>query len=94
MQVSFNYVDVQSRLGDLLCCETCPAVYHLGCLDPPLVEVPAGAWFCPVCCKHQVRLIARYISFVKMAAFVLIVYRFHAVIDVHFELCLSVHLMQ
>ena len=28
--------------GDLLVCETCSDVYHLGCLNPPLLEV-----FCP-----------------------------------------------
>ena len=27
------------KLGDLLCCETCPAVYHLACTNPPLEEV-------------------------------------------------------
>jgi hypothetical protein len=33
----------------LLCCEHCPAVYHLFCLDPPLSRVPRGAWLCPQC---------------------------------------------
>ena len=62
VSVSVVYVAVQHRLGDLLCCETCPAVYHLGCLDPPLAEVPTGVWFCPVCCKHQVRLWIAHLS--------------------------------
>ncbi|XP_029635778.1 nucleosome-remodeling factor subunit BPTF isoform X3 [Octopus sinensis] len=43
------------RLGDLLCCETCPAVYHLSCVDPPLQEVPEDDWLCSVCKSHQVK---------------------------------------
>ena len=31
------------------CCETCPAVYHLQCVDPPLEHVPQEDWQCPVC---------------------------------------------
>ena len=33
------------KVGDLLCCETCPAVYHLHCLDPPLEQVPLSLRF-------------------------------------------------
>ena len=33
----------------LLCCELCPAVYHLYCLKPPLKRIPAGDWFCTHC---------------------------------------------
>lgn len=42
------------RLGDLLCCETCPAVYHLQCVDPPLVDVPTEDWQCSICREHNV----------------------------------------
>ena len=35
--------------GQLLCCDTCPAVYHMGCLDPPLYHIPRGIWKCPRC---------------------------------------------
>lgn len=42
------------RLGDLLCCETCPAVFHLECVDPPLVDVPTEDWQCHLCKAHQV----------------------------------------
>lgn len=42
------------KLGDLLCCESCPAVFHLECLDPPLSEVPQGEWNCPVCKLNSV----------------------------------------
>nr|XP_031861731.1 uncharacterized protein CI109_002963 [Kwoniella shandongensis]KAA5528803.1 hypothetical protein CI109_002963 [Kwoniella shandongensis] len=34
---------------DALECERCDQPYHLGCLDPPLDEVPEGEWFCPEC---------------------------------------------
>ena len=42
------------RLGDLLCCETCPAVYHLACVNPPLAAVPEDDWHCVVCLKSRV----------------------------------------
>lgn len=42
------------RLGDLLCCETCPAVFHLECVDPPLVDVPTEDWQCSICKSHQI----------------------------------------
>ncbi|XP_017051832.1 chromodomain-helicase-DNA-binding protein 3 [Drosophila ficusphila] len=35
--------------GDLLCCDSCPLVYHLTCLDPPLKSIPKGDWTCPRC---------------------------------------------
>ncbi|XP_033646249.1 PHD finger protein 21A-like isoform X1 [Asterias rubens] len=34
---------------ELLMCDTCPLVYHLGCLEPPLLAVPPGLWSCPQC---------------------------------------------
>jgi N-acetylglutamate synthase-like GNAT family acetyltransferase len=37
--------------GDLLCCDACPATFHLECLG--LTELPPGDWFCPACrCAH------------------------------------------
>lgn len=41
------------KLGDLLCCETCPAVFHLDCVDPPLVNVPTGDYQCNLCKAQQ-----------------------------------------
>ncbi|XP_017127909.1 chromodomain-helicase-DNA-binding protein Mi-2 homolog [Drosophila elegans] len=35
--------------GKLLCCDSCPSVYHRTCLNPPLQSVPKGAWHCPRC---------------------------------------------
>ncbi|KAL4705133.1 hypothetical protein ACJJTC_018704 [Scirpophaga incertulas] len=55
-EVPIHYDDhcrVCHRLGDLLCCETCPAVYHLECVDPPLVNVPTEDWQCVLCKQHR-----------------------------------------
>ncbi|ESO89131.1 hypothetical protein LOTGIDRAFT_106842 [Lottia gigantea] len=50
------------KLGDLLCCETCSAVYHLACVDPPMEEVPDDDWLCSVCRAHQVKGLTDCIS--------------------------------
>ena len=39
--------------GELLCCDTCPSVYHLSCLCLSAMEIPAGMWSCPDCVKRQ-----------------------------------------
>lgn len=41
------------KLGDLVCCETCSAVFHLDCVDPPLENVPAGDYQCNLCKLQQ-----------------------------------------
>lgn len=54
---SMQYDDhcrVCHRLGDLLCCDTCSAVYHLECVQPPLEVVPEDEWQCEVCVAHKV----------------------------------------
>jgi len=43
------------KMGELLCCELCPAVYHLDCLNPSLDRVPDNEWFCPVCDANKVK---------------------------------------
>ena len=35
--------------GELLCCDSCPNVYHIRCLEPPLEEYPEHEWICPRC---------------------------------------------
>ena len=55
MFISDDYCRSCGRMGDLLCCELCPAVYHLACLKPPLSEVPPGDWLCPVCEAQRVK---------------------------------------
>ncbi len=42
--------------GELLCCDYCNLVYHLGCLTPPLETPPSGKWSCPVCTKMDNQL--------------------------------------
>lgn len=49
-----DHCRVCHRLGNLLCCETCPAVYHLECVDPPLDDVPSEDWQCNICKSHSV----------------------------------------
>jgi len=36
--ILLDHCRIFNTLGELTCCETCPAVYHLGCIDPPLKE--------------------------------------------------------
>ncbi|KAG6555361.1 hypothetical protein Mapa_002587 [Marchantia paleacea] len=49
MEQSEDFCRVCGLGGKLLCCDTCPAVYHLGCLDPPLKIAPMGKWSCHIC---------------------------------------------
>lgn len=49
-----DHCRVCHRLGNLLCCETCPAVYHLECVEPPLEDVPTEDWQCNICKAHAV----------------------------------------
>lgn len=38
--------------GELLCCDGCPAAYHVGCCHPPyssIAGVPDADWFCMAC---------------------------------------------
>lgn len=50
-----------ARLGELICCESCPAVYHLECIEPPLKKNPETGlgevpdeWKCCICKKDEV----------------------------------------
>ncbi|XP_067897739.1 autoimmune regulator [Heterodontus francisci] len=38
--------------GELICCDGCPRAFHLGCLVPPLTEIPTGTWRC-LSCTHK-----------------------------------------
>ncbi|CAJ0916450.1 unnamed protein product, partial [Ranitomeya imitator] len=35
--------------GEMLCCDTCPKVYHLSCHVPALLSFPGGEWVCTLC---------------------------------------------
>ena len=37
------------KLGDLLCCDNCPSVWHLNCVDPPISNIPTNEWICHIC---------------------------------------------
>ncbi|BES92250.1 YDG_SRA [Nesidiocoris tenuis] len=32
-----------------ICCDQCEYCYHMGCLDPPLLNIPENEWYCPSC---------------------------------------------
>lgn len=40
--------------GEVLCCDSCSAVYHLDCLTPQLTAVPTTTWNCPICVRHKI----------------------------------------
>ena len=50
-----EYCKICKLGGQLLCCAVCPTTYHLGCLNPPLLEVPEGEWICPRCSVSYLR---------------------------------------
>ncbi|CAG7636407.1 unnamed protein product [Allacma fusca] len=47
--------DACHEAGDLLCCDTCSASFHLMCVNPPLdyEQIPAGDWRCHRCLSTQ-----------------------------------------
>ena len=46
--------EVCGEVGKVLLCDTCPRVFHLSCVDPPLSEVPEGDWSCDFCVSRGV----------------------------------------
>ena len=47
--------ELPSGAASMLLCDGCGTGWHLACLTPPLCEVPAGAWVCPVCALAGLR---------------------------------------
>ena len=45
----------QARAREMLLCDGCDHGFHLFCLDPPLMDAPLAAWYCPACLAEQVR---------------------------------------
>jgi origin recognition complex subunit 1 len=41
------------RQGKLLECSKCLGGFHLGCLNPPLKQIPEGDWVCPTCSQGR-----------------------------------------
>jgi nucleosome-remodeling factor subunit BPTF len=54
LQTNEEHCRICHRLGEMLVCDTCPGVYHLGCLDPPLHDVPEEEWRCYICKANEV----------------------------------------
>jgi hypothetical protein len=54
--VNHDWCDSCGDGGALLCCEGCANSFHMGCLDPPLMEVPEGEWLCRTCKPLPVRI--------------------------------------
>jgi len=44
-----DYCGVCRNGGQLLCCDTCPKVYHLNCHIPALSDLPRDSWSCGLC---------------------------------------------
>jgi len=40
-----------SREDRMLLCDACDLGYHCECLNPPVLTIPVGAWFCPTCTR-------------------------------------------
>ena len=41
--------EVCEKGGDLLCCDTCSLVFHIGCIRPKIGSIPKGKWSCAYC---------------------------------------------
>lgn len=48
-QSNEDYCGVCRNGGQLLCCDTCPKVYHLNCHVPALTGLPSDSWSCGLC---------------------------------------------
>jgi len=73
MEGAIKYDDhcrVCHRVGDLLCCETCSATFHLACVDPPLVGIPTEDWICAVCESHLTPGVTDCLSEAERSGFV------------------------
>ena len=40
----------------MLLCDACERGFHMGCLKPPLQQVPAGEWLCDSCAQNRTAL--------------------------------------
>ncbi|CAO3613569.1 unnamed protein product [Cunninghamella blakesleeana] len=50
--------DACNRVGNLLCCESCPSAFHFACLNPPINAIDAknwDAWYCTECLYKRKR---------------------------------------
>lgn len=47
----------------MVACDFCPLVFHLDCLDPPLVCMPVGKWMCP---NHPQNIVMLYLIWIPV----------------------------
>lgn len=45
--IALNAVVLHVMQGEMVCCDGCRAIYHLGCIGLP--QLPEGDWYCPLC---------------------------------------------
>ncbi|CAG7832256.1 unnamed protein product [Allacma fusca] len=60
-----NHCSVCRDWGELICCDACPQVFHLTCLDPPLRSVPKGPWKCFTCSMEPLDKVDRILTWRK-----------------------------
>lgn len=53
--VDSDYCAVCEDGGELICCDACMRAFHVVCLNPPLLDLPEGDWFCPSCVESIAR---------------------------------------
>mmetsp|Transcript_24493 Transcript_24493/g.37805 ORF Transcript_24493/g.37805 Transcript_24493/m.37805 type:complete len:954 (+) Transcript_24493:51-2912(+) len=51
--------EVCDEPGHLICCSTCPMVFHQDCVRPILRSVPKGDWSCPFCHVAGINVVKR-----------------------------------
>lgn len=58
--------------GDLLCCDACSLVYHMGCVRPVLDKIPEGDWYCPYCLIDKMARITSVYKFIHVSNVIII----------------------
>ncbi|CDW58448.1 hypothetical protein TTRE_0000676401 [Trichuris trichiura] len=53
MNILYSQQTDCGKFGDLLCCTTCSAVYHLRCLPEGMKIDNPSTWRCSICLKHE-----------------------------------------
>ena len=45
-----------TKQNEMLDCDKCHQGYHMGCLNPPLNEIPDGDWLCDTCLSPSLKV--------------------------------------
>ena len=43
----------EEETENMLLCDGCDCAYHIHCLDPPLLSIPDGDWYCSFCTQRR-----------------------------------------